>query len=302
MDRSLDFGSRSMMPMENNNVSMSLKNQKISPLEQNFIKEYRHLEDLEREKGIKFFQCVGDAPITVETRQSIKEQRDRFIAEVREFMRDTDVRRFRHAFDSDRVIVETTVDLPEKPRWDSFENNHFAMRRRLVGIWLRATNLLITRTRAGKRLQKIKWKLKTENIRNRADCRRFVIEDWKNAQNMRISDSEHEDNIENIKFKFNFNSNFIGEGQMKLPLEYETNIAYFMEKVEANPPISFDDLMPFEHVEPLDFEQQKYVKFPLAQMSNFDPLEIDKIFRPGCEYESVLKQRRGEPELEKLQF
>ena len=129
-----------------------------------------------------------------------------------------------------------------------------------------------------------------------------MIEDWKNAQNMRISDSEHEDNIENIKFKFNFNSNFIGEGQMKLPLEYETNIASFMEKVEANPPISFDDLMPFEHVEPLDFEQQKYVKFPLAQMSNFDPLEIDKIFRPGCEYESVLKQRRGEPELEKLQF
>jgi hypothetical protein len=51
---------------------------------------------------------------------------------------------------------------------------------------------------------------------------------------------------------------------MKLPLEYETNIASFMEKVEANPPISFDDLMPFEHVEPLDFEQQKYVKFPLA--------------------------------------
>jgi len=24
-------------------------------MEQNFIKEYRHLEDLEREKGIKFF-------------------------------------------------------------------------------------------------------------------------------------------------------------------------------------------------------------------------------------------------------
>jgi hypothetical protein len=37
-------------------------------------------------------------------------------------------------------------------------------------------------------------------------------------------------------------------------------------------------------------------------MSNFDPIEADKIFRPGCEYESVLKQRRGEPELEKIQF
>ena len=42
---------------------------------------------------------------------------------------------------------------------------------------------------------------------------------------------------------------------MKLPLEYETNISSFLEKVEANPPISFDDLEAFKHVEPLDFEQ-----------------------------------------------
>lgn len=28
---------------------------KVTVMEQNFIKEYRHLEDLEREKGIKFF-------------------------------------------------------------------------------------------------------------------------------------------------------------------------------------------------------------------------------------------------------
>ena len=100
---------------------------------------------------------------------------------MREFMRDNDVKRFRHVYDADRVIVDTTVNIPEKPRWDSFENNHFAMRRRLVGIWLRATNLLITRTRAGKRLAKIKWRLKQEGVRTRADCRKFVIDDWKNA-------------------------------------------------------------------------------------------------------------------------
>ena len=59
---------------------------------------------------------------------------------------------------------------------------------------------------------------------------------------MRVVDNEHEDNIMNLKFQFNFNANVIGASQLKLPLEYETNIASFMEKVEANPPISFDDL------------------------------------------------------------
>ena len=34
---------------------IQLKNIKLSKLEQNFIVEYRRLEDLEREKGIKFF-------------------------------------------------------------------------------------------------------------------------------------------------------------------------------------------------------------------------------------------------------
>jgi hypothetical protein len=46
---------------------------KVTVMEQNFIKEYRHLEDLEREKGIKFFQCIGDAPITKSTIDSIKD-------------------------------------------------------------------------------------------------------------------------------------------------------------------------------------------------------------------------------------
>ena len=42
----------------------TLKGVKLSVDEQEFIKQYRKLEELEREKGIKFFQCVGDPPHT----------------------------------------------------------------------------------------------------------------------------------------------------------------------------------------------------------------------------------------------
>lgn len=41
---------------------------------------------------------------------------------------------------------------------------------------------------------------------------------------------------------------------MKLPLEYEANIASFLEKVEAAPPTNFDDLESYEPMESLDFE------------------------------------------------
>jgi hypothetical protein len=40
-----------------------------------FLREYRRLEDLEREKGIKFFECIGDPPATEGYKQQLREKR-----------------------------------------------------------------------------------------------------------------------------------------------------------------------------------------------------------------------------------
>lgn len=89
-------------------------------------------------------------------------------------MRERDINRFNPAIDEERVVTDVDIDLAEKPKWDAFENNHFAMRRRLVGIFLKVSNKLITRMRAGKRLAKIKNRLKTENVKSRDDAKRMV--------------------------------------------------------------------------------------------------------------------------------
>ena len=44
-----------------------------------FLKEYRTLEDLEREKGIKFFECIGDPPATDEFKEAVRVKRQNFI-------------------------------------------------------------------------------------------------------------------------------------------------------------------------------------------------------------------------------
>jgi len=51
----------------------------LSADELSFLKEYRRLEDLEREKGIKFFECVGDPPATEDFVGGIKVKRQNFI-------------------------------------------------------------------------------------------------------------------------------------------------------------------------------------------------------------------------------
>ena len=87
-----------------------------------------------------------------------------------------------------------------------------------------------------------------------------------------------------------------------MPIEYETNIASFMEKIEAVPIISFDDFEPFDPLETLEFEVMQYKPLKPSAMSNYEPIFKEKPYRPGCQYESILRQIAGEPDLEKIQI
>lgn len=51
------------------------KSMKMSDTERAFLQEYRALEELEREKGIKFFECIGDPPATVDFVNGVKVMR-----------------------------------------------------------------------------------------------------------------------------------------------------------------------------------------------------------------------------------
>ena len=59
-------------------VSQS-KSMKLSEADMAFLKEYRTLEDLEREKGIKFFECIGDPPATPTFVNNVEVKRQNFI-------------------------------------------------------------------------------------------------------------------------------------------------------------------------------------------------------------------------------
>jgi len=74
-----------------------------------------------------------------------------------------------------------------------------------------------------------------------------------------------------VQFKFCFNKSGI-QSDIRLPLEYETNIASFMEKIDCQPVINFDDLEPFDPIELLDFEVERYKPFALPPMSQYDPV------------------------------
>ena len=177
------------------------------------------------------------------------------------------------------------------------------MRKRLLDIFLKVANKIILRRRAGQRLVKLKKAFEANEVTNRKECKKWVADDWKQAALSNVSgdDPAALENIDNIRYTMHFSKEMV-DPDLKFPLEYETNIASFMEKIDAQPVISFDDLEPFESIEQLDFETQKYTAFDLPPVSSYDPKFSDKSWRPGCEYEGSIRQRAGEPDLEKIQM
>ena len=190
MDSKEGLGSLAGNREAQQSILNNLKGVKLSVDEQDFIKQYRNLEELEREKGIKFFQCVGDPPHSQQFVEGVVGKRDALLEDQLREMRHADCNRFTTEVDSDRVVVDTTAaqEIEAKPKWDAFENNHFAMRRRLVSIFLRVSNKLISRLRAGKRLAKLRTWIESNNIRSREDMKVKVAEDFKLAQNTRLVD------------------------------------------------------------------------------------------------------------------
>ncbi len=284
---------------------VDIKTVKLSEDEQSFIRNYRQIEEVEREKGIKFFRCIGDQPHTEQFVAGIQAGRAKQIEDGKALLRECDINRYKPEVDKDFVVVDTSIgkELHDQPKWDKFDNNHFALRRRLVQIFLKVTNKLICSMRAGRRLTKIKYWIQGNKIKTRADMERKVAEDFKRAQNLRITDdgSNPMDNIQNIQFKFNFNEFAIRESMGKLALEYESNMASFLEKVETDPPCNFDDMVPFDTLEELDFEINAYKPLPLPPMSLYDPPFRKHAPKPGCEYESIVRRMAGEPDLERVQ-
>ena len=118
-------------------------------------------------------------------------------------MRQKDIIRYETEVDRDKVVVDTTVgtDIIAKPKWDSFENNHFAMRRRLVAIFLRVANQLICRIRAGKRVSKIRNWIAMNNIKTKQDMIQKVDEDYRKAIKSGVVDTDDgTGHIRNLRF------------------------------------------------------------------------------------------------------
>ena len=157
---------------------------KLREEERDFLTEYRQLEQLDREKEIKFFPCVGDPAMSQDQQTMFEAKRHNKVHRSEQDRRETDITRYSTDVDNDAAVIDTDLPLEKKPQWDIYQNNHFALRKRCLGILLRCVNKLVIRHRAGKRLRMLRERLRSEQVKTKEDAQRMVREDWKTSQNM----------------------------------------------------------------------------------------------------------------------
>ena len=63
-----------------------------------------------------------------------------------------DLGRFETHYNKDKAVVDTDLPMQIEPNWDVYKNDHFALRKRCLDMFLKNVNQLITRHRAGRRL------------------------------------------------------------------------------------------------------------------------------------------------------
>jgi hypothetical protein len=122
-------------------------------------------------------------------------------------------------------------------------------------------------------------------VNTRALARKFVAEDWKQAEILGMGRSDF------ILFDVTDVDVFANR---EFPQQYEGNISEFREPVEITPVTYFDDLEPFELIETQDWEMMRYVDYDAPPGSHYLPIEEAREFRSTAEEEYFVSTKRGD--------
>lgn len=86
---------------------------------------------------------MGDPSMTVDEKQTVDDERTDWIHFKEQQWREKDLNRFWLQTDVERCAIENDLKLDAKPNWDIYKNNHFALWKWCIDIFLKSMTWLI---------------------------------------------------------------------------------------------------------------------------------------------------------------
>ncbi|EGR29602.1 hypothetical protein IMG5_152520 [Ichthyophthirius multifiliis] len=219
-----------------------------SSYEKQFLNKCSIVNLLQKNKEIKFFQCIGDCDMTEVDIEEIYEKRNNFQKQILDGINIEGQNRFEIVLNNDQPQLDFEKIPQYQTTWDFDKNNDLKNRKINLNKFMSVGTKIILRIRADKRLEKLKNKL--SNLKTREEVKKMVSQDQQRAEYLQIGKKE------NISFQISNNINIVH--CIKFPIQYDASNTFnnYAFKIEERK--DFDDLHDYDVIQKNNIELMKY--------------------------------------------
>ena len=269
-----------------------------SSKEKEFLQYYNNNDERIQAKEFKYIRFIGKEPLTEKEKNDLLDERNTALKNIVDYNCKMDKGRHKPELDKEKCIIDRDQEYYLKPNFNSNQNDNFFKTRHYFKIMLKGMTKVIIRKRAEQRIKKLNEMLSKHNIRNKESFANYCDQDWINFF------SKDQQSVNDDK-SFNFmQMKFIPPQKLLLREKVWLTNEYSLNSLKQNIPhennINLEEYETLKDLERNDLEVINYNKFENPGLTQFDLNLGEKIIRPSCESENLIRKERGDTEFDPL--
>ncbi len=269
-----------------------------SSKEKEFLQYYNNNDERIQAKEFKYIRFIGKEPLNEKEKNDLLDERNTALKNIVDYNCKMDKSRHKPELDKEKCIIDRDQEYYLKPNFNSNQNDNFFKTRHYFKIMLKGMTKVIIRKRAEQRIKKLNDMLNKHNIRNKEIFANYCDQDWINFF------SKDQQSVNDDK-SFNFmQMKFIPPQKLLLREKVWLTNEYSLNSLKQNIPhennINLEEYETLKDLERNDLQVINYNKFENPGLTQFDINLGEKIIRPSCESEDLIRKERGDTEFNPL--
>ena len=269
-----------------------------SSKEKEFLQYYNNNDDRIQAKEFKYIRFIGKEPLNEKETNDLLDERNTALKNIVDYNCKIDKGRHKPELDKEKCVIDRDQEYYLKPNFNSNQNDNFFKTRHYFKIFLKGITKVIIRKRAEQRIKKLNEMLNKHSIRNKENFANYCDQDWINFF------SKDQQSVNDDK-SFNFmQMKFIPPQKLLLREKVWLTNEYSLNSLKQNIPhennINLEEYETLKDLERNDLQVINYNKFENPGLTQFDINLGEKVIRPSCESENLIRKERGDTEFDPL--
>ena len=269
-----------------------------SSKEKEFLQYYNNNDDRIQAKEFKYIRFIGKEPLNEKETNDLLDERNTALKNIVDYNCKIDKGRHKPELDKEKCVIDRDQEYYLKPNFNSNQNDNFFKTRHYFKIFLKGITKVIIRKRAEQRIKKLNEMLNKHSIKNKESFANYCDQDWINFF------SKDQQSVNDDK-SFNFmQMKFIPPQKLLLREKVWLTNEYSLNSLKQNIPhennINLEEYETLKDLERNDLQVINYNKFENPGLTQFDINLGEKVIRPSCESENLIRKERGDTEFDPL--